>query len=57
MLQSLTIKKKVDRLSILIFGGGNFKLLGVSKFPLGTRESQANESIKDWGLLNQITSM
>ena len=46
-------KKKVDRIAILVTGGGVEKLMGVPKIDRGTGEQQADacmKAIKDWKL-------
>lgn len=59
-MKSSTTKRKVDRLVILVSGEDILKLLEVTQIPSGTGEAQATavfKTIKDWGLVNQVTSM
>jgi len=52
--------EKVDRVAVLVSGGGKNKLLGVPKATSGTGESQANvvhACLLEWGLEDKVVGM
>jgi hypothetical protein len=60
LLTELTGSEKVDRLAILVSGGGVQQLLAVPKLENGTGKAIAEaiyESINDWGIKEQVCGM
>jgi hypothetical protein len=60
LLPALTGSVKVDRLPVLVSGGGLSKLLGVPKLPCGTGQAIAKavmDCLEDWGVKDRIQAM
>jgi hypothetical protein len=60
LLPALTGTDKVDRLSIIVSGGGISKLLGVPQLASGTGQATAKavmECLEDWGVKDRIQAM
>ena len=60
LLPALTGKDNVDRLPVLVSGGGMSKLLGVPKLPSGTGDAMAKaviDCLDDWNIKARITAL
>ena len=60
LLPALTGTDKVDRLPIIVSGGGLSKLLGVPKLPSGTGQAMAKavmDCLEDWGVKDRVQAM
>jgi len=60
LLPALTGTDKVDRLPVIVTGGGLSKLLGVPKLSSGTGQAMAKavmDCLEDWGVKERIQAM
>ena len=60
LLPALTGTDKVDRLPVIVSGGGLSKLLGVPKLPSGTGQAMAKaviDCLEDWCVKDRIQAM
>lgn len=59
-MKDLTTNEYVDRLPVLVSGGGEIQLLGVPKMGSGTGEAQASavlSCLNDWGICDRVQGL